>query len=97
MHHRFTLPCGDRPVELGRLSYDVFMEYPVIGDAFGAPRKITHDAARQEQRVYWSGKSIAERLAAMTELTERLYRMRGIDIDQRKTDFTPRRVRHRRS
>ncbi len=48
-----------------------------------------------EQREYWSRKSIAERLAAATELTRRMYQMRGIDIDERKTDFTPSRVRRR--
>jgi hypothetical protein len=71
------------------------METPVMSNVFGAPRKISHEAARQEQRVYWGGKSIAERLAAMTELTERLYQMRGIDIDQQKADLTPSRVRRR--
>jgi len=58
-----------------------------------APRKLSHDEARREQRLYWSGKSVAERLAAMTELTRRMYRMQGIDIDEYKADFTPRRVR----
>ena len=57
-----------------------------------APRKLTYAEARAEQRRYWSGKSVAERLAAMTELNRRLYRMRGIDIDQFKTDFTVSRV-----
>ena len=46
-----------------------------------------------EQLLYWSRKSIPERLAAATELTRRMYRMRGIDIDERKADFTPSRVR----
>jgi hypothetical protein len=27
-----------------------------------APRKLTHEEARQEQRLYWSRKSMAERL-----------------------------------
>jgi len=48
-----------------------------------------------EQLLYWSRKSIPERLAAATELTRRMYRMRGIDIDERKADFTPSRVRRR--
>jgi hypothetical protein len=65
-------------------------------ELFSAPRKLTHDAARQEQRAYWAGKSIAERLTAMTELNERLRRMRGIEIDQRKTGLTPRRIRRSR-
>jgi hypothetical protein len=60
-----------------------------------APRKLTHEEARAEQRRYWSGKSVAERLRAMTELTRGLYKMRGIDIDERRTDFTPSRVRRR--
>lgn len=58
-------------------------------------RKLSHEQARTEQRLYWSRKSIAERLAAATALTERLYKMRGIDINERKTDFTPSRVRRR--
>ena len=58
-----------------------------------APRKLTHDQAKMEQRIYWSQKSIPERLAAGAALTRRLYQMRGIDIDQFKTDLTPRRVR----
>ena len=61
-----------------------------------APRKLSHDEARMEQRLYWSRKSVAERLAAMTELTRRIYKMRGIDTDVFKTDFTPRRVRRRK-
>ena len=58
-----------------------------------SPRRLTREQAREEQRAYWSGKSVAERLAAMTELNRRMYAMRGIDVDERKTDFTPRWVR----
>lgn len=58
-----------------------------------SPRKLTRAEARREQHLYWSRKSVTERLAAMTELTRRMYRMRGIDIDERKADFTARRVR----
>ena len=58
-----------------------------------APRKLSHAGARAEQRIYWGGKSIPERLAAATELTRRMYRMQGIDIDERKADFTFSRVR----
>jgi hypothetical protein len=61
-----------------------------------APRKLTHLQARMEQLVYWSGKSMPERLAAMTALTKRMYLMRGIDIDERKADFTVSRVRRRK-
>jgi hypothetical protein len=60
-----------------------------------APRKLTHHQARLEQLLYWSRQSIPERLAAATVLTKRMYRMRGIDIDERKADFTPSRVRRR--
>ena len=67
-------------------------EDPGMTDAL-APRKLTHEQARMEQRLYWSGKSMSERLAAATELTKRLYRVRGIDLDERKADFTPGRVR----
>ncbi len=59
------------------------------------PRKLTHEQARLEQRLYWSKKSVAERLAGMTALTERMYRMRGIDLHEFKTDFRPRRVSRR--
>jgi len=62
-----------------------------------APRKLTHEQARAEQRLYWSRMSAPERLAAATALTKRMYMMRGIDIDERKADFTPRRVRRRTS
>jgi len=58
-----------------------------------APRKLDHQQARLEQRLYWSQKSGPERLAAMTELNRRMYKMRGIDLDERKVDWNPRRVR----
>jgi hypothetical protein len=48
-----------------------------------------------EQMLYWSRKSIPERLAAATALTRRMYRMRGIDLDEQEADFTPGRVRRR--
>ena len=64
-------------------------------DANEAPRKLTHEQAGMEQLVYWSRKTMPERLAAMTALTNRLYRMRGIEIDERKADFTPSRVSRR--
>jgi hypothetical protein len=38
-----------------------------------APRKLTHLQARAEQRLYWSRKSPAERLAAAAALTRRSY------------------------
>jgi hypothetical protein len=66
----------------------------VAGD--WAPRKLTREAGKVEQRLYWSGKSMAERLAAATTLTERMYRMRGIVIDDQAADLTPRRVRRRK-
>ena len=57
-----------------------------------APRKLTYDQARAELHLYWSRKSIPERLAAMTALNERMYKMRGIELDDRKNDWTARRV-----
>ena len=60
-----------------------------------SPRKLSHDEARREQLVYWSTKTIPERLAACTALTKRMYQMRGIDIDEHQTDFTPSRVTRR--
>jgi hypothetical protein len=64
-------------------------------DPSSAPRKLTHDQARMEQALYWSKKTIPERLAACTALTKRLYLMRGINIDDRKADFTPSRIPRR--
>ena len=66
------------------------------------PRKLSHLQARAEQRLYWSRKTPAERLAAATALTKRSYSMLGIDPverkpDERKADLTPRRVRRRQS
>ncbi len=54
-----------------------------------APRKLTHHQARMEQLLYWSRKSIPERLAAATALTARMYKMRGISIDEQEADLTP--------
>ena len=62
-----------------------------------APRKLTHLQARMEQHVSSSRMTIPERLAAATELTKRLYKMRGIDLDEFKTDLTPSRVSRRQS
>jgi len=67
------------------------------GEAISAPRKLTHHQARMEQLLYWSRESIPERLVAATALTARMYRMRGIDIDEFETDLTPRRVSRRQS
>ena len=60
------------------------------------PRKLTRDQAKMEQRLYWSRKTIPERLAAMTALNERMSRMRGIRLDEQAADLTPRRVRRRK-
>ena len=60
------------------------------------PRKLTHAEGRMEQRLYWSRKSIPERLAAMTALTKRMNEMRGIFIDEQNPDLTPRFVRRRK-
>jgi hypothetical protein len=61
------------------------------------PRKLTPEQARAEQRLYWSRKTPAERIAAAAALTRRSYAMLGIDLDERKADLTPRRVPRRRS
>ena len=60
------------------------------------PRMLTRHASRMEQHLYWSQKSVPERLAGAAELTKRLYRLRGIDLDEQTTDLTPRRVSRRR-
>jgi hypothetical protein len=86
--------CADENGLPVNLSYDRCMEaFPSEYELSFAPRKLSRGEAKLEQRLYWSGKSIPERLAAATELTRRLYRMRGIDIDEHEADFTPRRVR----
>lgn len=70
----------------------------MIEDPAGfAPRKLTHHQARMEHLLYWSRKTIPERLAAMTSLNWRMYKMRGIDINEHTANFTPSRVRRRKS
>ena len=59
-------------------------------------RKISREQGRAEQREYALSLSVPERLAAMTALTEDLYRMRGIDRNERQTDWTVTRVRRSR-
>lgn len=61
-----------------------------------APRKLTREKAKMEQRLYWSRKTIPERLAAMAALNERMRRMRGIHLDEQEADFTVSRVRRRK-
>jgi hypothetical protein len=60
-----------------------------------AARMLTFEQARAEQRLYWAGKSMQERLTAMAELTRRMYKLRGIDVDQPWSDFPARRIRRR--
>ncbi len=55
-------------------------------------RKLTHEQARAEQRLYWSTKSIPERLAASAALTQRMNAMRGIKTNDGSPDFTPSRI-----
>ena len=63
---------------------------------FETPRKLTREAAKAEQRLYWAGKTVTERLAACTALTRRLYAMRGLELDEHLTDWTVSRVRRPR-
>ncbi len=62
-----------------------------------APRMLTREQGREEQRRFWASKTIPERLAAMTELNERLRRMRGIEIDEEQVYSNPHFVRRSRS
>jgi hypothetical protein len=62
-----------------------------------APRRLTRHQARMEHLLYWSRKTIPERLAAASALTIRMYKMRGISIDEQEADFTLSRVRRRQS
>lgn len=66
-----------------------------MGDEWSA-RKLTREQARLEHLLYWSRKTVAERLEASEALTRRLYQMRGIDLDDGKADLTARRVRRRK-
>ncbi len=61
-------------------------------DPTWAPRKLTHAQARLEQLLDASRMSLPERLAAARALTERMYKLQGIDFDEREADFTPHRV-----
>lgn len=80
------------------LAYDFGMDaFLAEGANESAPRKLTREQAKMEQRLYWSRKSIPERLSAMTALTKRMNAMRGILIDERNPDLTVSRVRRRRS
>jgi hypothetical protein len=52
-----------------------------------------------EQLVYWSQRSIPERLEAAAALTRRMNDMRGTTqekYDEQQADLTPRRVRRRK-
>lgn len=60
-----------------------------------AARKLTHEQARAEQRLYWMEMTVAERLIASRALTDRLLRMRGLKPNERLTDLTARRVARR--
>ncbi len=60
-----------------------------------APRKLTHAQANAEHHLYQSTKTIEKRLEACTAITRRLYAMRGIDLDDFKTDLTPSRAPRR--
>jgi len=55
-------------------------------------RKFTYAETRAELRLYWSKKTVQERLAAMTEVTRRLQRMRGLDVEALNADGTVSRV-----
>jgi hypothetical protein len=61
-----------------------------------APRMLTHAQARDEQRKYWASKTPAERIAAATELKRRSLAILGINLDDRKADFTISRIPRRR-
>ncbi len=76
------------------MSYHRCMETPVREDGWPtAARMLSHEEARAEQLVYWSQRSIPERLEAAAALTRRMKQMRGIPHDEQETDLTPSRVR----
>jgi hypothetical protein len=59
-------------------------------------RKLTHAAARSEQRLETMRMSVAERLAAMSELNRRMYRMQGVEVDDREASFSAGLITRRR-
>jgi hypothetical protein len=50
------------------------------------------DEALREHLLYWSKKTVAERLAEAHVLNRRMLAMRGIDLDAPQRDWTARRV-----
>jgi hypothetical protein len=62
---------------------------------FQSGRMLTHAEARAEQRLYWSRRTPAERLIAMWDLNNDMAAWRGVDLGERKTDWTVRRVPYR--
>lgn len=61
-----------------------------------APRKLTHEQARAEQRAHWARMSPEERLAAAAETAKRGYELRGVRLDEQEAAFAPCRL-HRRT
>lgn len=99
LHRQFISAVATHPelfiVNAGTvgLAYDFGMgSMPEDADNL-RPRKLTHEQGRAEQRLYWSTKSISERLAAMTALNKRMREMRGIFLDESKADWNARWVR----
>jgi hypothetical protein len=60
-------------------------------------RMMTREQAKTEERLYWSRKTAAERLAGAAAITRDLYRMRGIDLDAPGPSLTAQFVARRRS
>jgi hypothetical protein len=59
-------------------------------------RMLTREQAKAEERLYWSRKTVAERLAGAAAITRDLYRMRGIDLDAPEPSLTAHFVARRR-
>ncbi len=64
----------------------------VAHDSVPVLRKLTRPEAREEQRRYRMRLTPEERLHASTELTRRMYLLRGIDLHELEADWTARRV-----
>ncbi len=60
-------------------------------------RMLTREEAKTEERLYWSRRTVAERLAGAAAITKDLYRMRGIDLDAPGPSLTAHFVARRRS
>ncbi len=63
---------------------------------FTRPRMLSFEEARAEQRRYWAGLTMGERITAAGKLTAQLQRIRGIDPNDRSAESRARFVPFRK-